>query len=132
MDGVYSCGIDIEEIARFDAFIKQSDSSLLRDIWTECEVKNLCGDEKVRLALSFSCKEAFFKAFGVSWTNSVISWKDIELLFNGPGFDSYKVHLHGYAKELLLRNKVGIGEISFDVNDEYVMFEVVLLKQDEG
>ena len=38
---------------------------------------------------------------------------------------------HGYAKELLLRNKAGIGEISFDFNDEFVLFQVVLLKEDE-
>ena len=104
----------------------------MEDICTERELMNVDGDKRVRFALSFSCKEAFFKALGVSWTNSIISWKDIELLFSGPGFDSYKVHLHGYAKELLLKNKAGIGEISFDFNDEFVLFQVVLLKQEEG
>jgi hypothetical protein len=69
---------------------------------------------------------------GVSWTNSNVSWKDIELLFDGSGFDSYKVHLQGYAKELLLRNRADIGEISFGFNDEFVLFQVVLVREDEG
>jgi len=43
--------------------------------------------------------------------------------------DSYKVVLHGYAEELLLKNKAIIGEISFGFNDEFVLFQVVLLKE---
>jgi phosphopantetheine--protein transferase-like protein len=129
---VFGCGIDVEELSRFHKYFGNNDYSLIEDICTERELTNLCGDKKVRFALSFSCKEAFFKALGVSWTNSAISWKDVELLFSGPGLDNYKVHLHGYARELLLRNKAGIGKISFDLNHEFVRFQVVLLKQGEG
>jgi phosphopantetheine--protein transferase-like protein len=129
---VLGCGIDVEELARFDKHIENNDYSLMEDICTKREWNNPCGDKKVRFALSFSCKEAFFKALGVSWINSIISWKDIELLFSGPGFDSYKVHLQDHAKNILIKNKARIGEISFDFNDEFVLFQVVLLKQDEG
>ena len=132
MNEVFGCGIDLEELSRFDKYIRNNDYSLMEDICTERELINVDGDKRVRFALSFSCKEAFFKALGVSWTNSIISWKDIELLFSGPGLHSYKVHLHGCAEELLLRNKTGIGEISFDFNDEFVLFQVVLLKQEDG
>jgi phosphopantetheine--protein transferase-like protein len=132
MHEVFGCGVDVEELSRFDKYIRNNDYSLMEDIFTERELTRFDGDERVRIALSFSCKEAFFKALGVSWTNSNISWKDIELLFSGPEFDSYQVHLHGYAKELLLRNKAGVGEMSFDFNDEFVLFQVVLLQQDEG
>ena len=93
MNEVFGCGIDLEELSRFDKYIRNNDYSLMEDICTERELMNVAGDKRARLALSFSCKEAFFKALGVSWTNSNISWKDIELLFSGPGFDSYKVHL---------------------------------------
>ncbi len=129
MNEVFGCGIDLEELSRFDKYIRNNDYSLMEDICTERELMNVDGDKRARLALSFSCKEAFLKALGVSWTNSNVSWKDIELLFGGPGLDSYKVVLHGYAEELLLRHKAGIGEISFNVNDEFVLFEVVLLKE---
>jgi phosphopantetheine--protein transferase-like protein len=131
MNKVFGCGLDIEELSRFDKHLENGPFSLMEDICTRGELNNPCEDKKVRLALSFSCKEAFFKAFGVSWTNSTISWKDIELLFNGPRFDSYKVHLHNHAKNILIKNKACIGEISFDFNDEFVLFQVVLVKHDE-
>jgi len=131
MDKVFGCGIDIEELSRFDKHINDIDPFLMEDICTRRELNNPWGDRKVRLALSFSCKEAFFKALGVSWTNSNISWKDIELLFSGPEFDRHKVHLHDHAKNILIKNKARIGEISFDFNDEFVLFQVVLVKNDE-
>jgi phosphopantetheine--protein transferase-like protein len=132
MGEVFGCGIDVEELSRFDKYIRNNDYSLMEDIFTERELTSVDGDKRVRFALSFSCKEAFFKALGVSWTNSIISWKDIELLFSGPGFDNYKVHLQDHAKNILIKNKARIGEISFDFNDDFVLFQVVLLKQDEG
>ena len=66
------------------------------------------GLKRLRFALSFSCKEAFFKALGVSWTNSNIFWKDIELLFDGPEIEDYSVELSEYAKETLVKNNAKI------------------------
>jgi phosphopantetheine--protein transferase-like protein len=129
MNEVFGCGIDLEELSRFDRYTRNNDYSLMEDICTERELMNISGDKRARLALSFSCKEAFLKALGVSWTNSNVSWKDIELLFDGAELDSCRVHLQGYAKELLLRNRADIGEISFEFNDEFVLFQVVLLKE---
>ena len=102
----------------------------MEDICTERELMNISGDKRARLALSFSCKEAFLKALGVSWTNSNVSWKDIELLFEGSGFNRGKVNLLGYARDLLTRNRADIGEISYDVTDEFVLFQVVLLREE--
>jgi phosphopantetheine--protein transferase-like protein len=129
---IVGCGIDIEELTRFDRHSIDKDQSLQEDICTEREVTNVLADRRLTLALRFACKEAFLKSFGASWTNSALVWKDIELLFEGPGFDNYKVHLHGYAKELLLRNKAIVGETSLDFDDAFVQFQVVLLKQEEG
>lgn len=134
MHKVFGCGIDIEEITRFDNYIENNDYSLMKDICTKREFNNLCGDntdKRVRFALSFSCKEAFFKALGVSWTNSGIFWKDIELLFSGQKFDSYCVNLSAYAKELLVKNNAKIAEASFDYNEEIVIFQVILLKSSD-
>jgi phosphopantetheinyl transferase (holo-ACP synthase) len=102
---------------------------LIRDICTPRELENLCGNKRVRFALSFSCKEAFFKALGMSWTNSNISWKDIELLFNGPGFENYRVELGNYAKEILEKNCARIQEAYFDYNEKFVRFAVILTKE---
>lgn len=125
---VFGCGIDIEDLSRFDTYIEHNDFSFLKNYCTERELHNVYGDKRVRFALSFSCKEAFFKALGVSWTNSDITWKDIELLFTGPDLHSYTVHLHEYAKELLIKNSLKVGETSLDYNEEFVTFQVVLLK----
>jgi phosphopantetheine--protein transferase-like protein len=132
MNRVFGCGIDLEELSRFDKYIRNNDYSLMEDICTERELMNVAGDKRARLALSFSCKEAFFKALGVSWTNSNISWKDIELLFSGPGLDGYQVYLYDHAETLLRENKARIGETSFEFNDEFVLFQVVLVREDEG
>ena len=132
MENVFGCGIDIEELIRFDKFLANDDYSLIEDICTKREFDNLCKDKRTRFALSFSCKEAFFKALGVSWTNSSISWRDIELLFAGPDFNDYHVQLSGHARDMLLKNNARIGEMSFDYNDEFVMFQVVLMKNSDN
>lgn len=129
MSTVFGCGVDIEELNRFDKFLSNEDDSIMRDICSTRELENLCGNKRVRFALRFSCKEAFFKALGVSWTNSNISWKDIELLFSGQGFEKYRVELGNYAKEILEKNNARIQEAYFDYNDEFVRFAVVLTKE---
>ncbi len=125
---VLGCGIDIEELSRFDRYIDNVDVSFMENFCTARELHNVTGNERVRYALSFSCKEAFFKALGVSWTNSGISWKNIELLFSGPDFKHHKVNVYAYAKELLKKNNAVIGETSFDYNEEFVTFQVVIVK----
>ncbi len=131
MSRVIGCGIDVEELSRFDRHTGGNDDALLSDICTEREISNICGDERVCAALRFSCKEAFFKALGRSWTNSSIGWKEIELLFIGPGLENFRVEVHGYAGELLSEKNARIGETSFDFNDEVVIFTVILLQDRE-
>ncbi len=126
---VFGCGVDVEELERFDGYIENDDDSIMRDICSQREFDNLWGNRRVRFALSFSCKEAFFKALGVSWTNSDISWKDIELLFSGPELRECCVHLHGCAEEIVVRDSLRVGEACFVYNDEYVVFQVVLLAE---
>lgn len=123
---LFGCGIDIEELTRFDKHIENNDYSLIEEICTKREFTHFRGDIRLKLALSFSCKEAFFKALGVSWTNSDIFWKDIELLFDGQEVCKYSVHLSEYARHLLVKNNAKIEETSLDYNDELVMFQVVL------
>ena len=126
---VYGCGIDIEELARFDRHIGDDDRSLMEDVCTRRELDNVPGDRRLSLALRFSCKEAFFKTYSSSWTHSGISWKDIELLFEGPGHDRYRVQLSGHAEKILNENNAVVGEILLDYTEEFVMFQVVLLQK---
>lgn len=130
MNEIIGCGIDIEELSRFEKHDPtHSDSREFFDlVYTDEEITN---NSKIlphlTFPLCFSCKEAFFKAFGISWTNSPISWKDIELLFKDrEDLQQYSIRLTGYANELFQNMNCSRYEVSFENNEEFVIFRVVL------
>jgi phosphopantetheine--protein transferase-like protein len=131
MKEVVGCGIDIEEIVRFKSKIPAPHTlpGFANLVYTPSEIEaNLDILPVITFPLCFSCKEAFFKAFGVSWTNSKISWKDIELIFkNREDLHDYSIKLKGYAKELFHEKKCTGMESSLDYSDTYVMIQIVLL-----
>lgn len=131
MTGVLGCGIDIEELCRFKNNIPTQPDipGFAHLVYTDAEIEaNLATHPKLTFPLCFSCKEAFFKAFGVSWTNSKISWKDIELLFlTKNNLQEYSIKLSGYAEELYHEKKICKIESYFDYTNDYVIFHVILL-----
>jgi len=129
---VYGCGLDIEEVNRFDKYVDANDYSLMSNICSQRELDNFqdeCIDKRVRLALSFTCKEAFYKALGRIWVTSDISFKDIEIIFNDKYLSDYSVTLSDNAEKILLINNVKLGEILFNYNEEYVVFQIILLSK---
>jgi phosphopantetheine--protein transferase-like protein len=131
MREVIGCGIDIEDPKRFETKIPTpvNTSGFAQLVYTSSEIThNLNINPNVTFALCFSCKEAFFKALGVSWTNSKISWKDIELLFvNENNLNDYSIRLNGYAGKLFREKKCSSIESHLEYTDKYVVFQVVLL-----
>jgi phosphopantetheine--protein transferase-like protein len=131
MKEVLGCGIDIEEPARFRKKIPKPGhtTSFVRLVYTDSEIEhNLKSCPALSFPLGFSCKEAFFKSFGLSWTNSSLSWKDIELLFSDTNdLQQYEIRLSGYAKELFRKKKCRSFESFLEYTPDYVMFQVVLL-----
>jgi phosphopantetheine--protein transferase-like protein len=132
MKKVLGCGIDIEELARFKNKIPASGtdiSGFANLVFTPLEIAcNLAISPRTTFPLGFSCKEAFFKAFGISWTNSSISWKDIELIFNDKNnLHDYSIKLEGYAKEMFTEKKSRSIESCLEFTDNYVIFQVILL-----
>jgi len=131
MKEVVGCGIDIEEPARFRKKIPLpgQNTGFSDLVYTDCEIeRNLRFRPDLSFPLGFSCKEAFFKSFGLSWTNSSISWKDIELLFaDADDLQNYTVRLSGYAKEYYREKKCRCFESFLEYNAAYVLFQVVLL-----
>ncbi len=128
---VYGCGVDIEEINRFTRHLDlhEPTPSFITDVFTEREISlNDTSLKEIRFALGFSCKEAMFKAFGKSWTNSPLSWKDIELIFRGETPEHYGIELGGYAKDLFLREELKRIDSQVAYTETYVMFQVVLIK----
>ncbi len=128
---VYGCGVDIEEINRFTRHLDlyEPSPSFIADVFTDKEISlNNASHKEIRFALGFSCKEAMFKAFGKSWTNSPISWKDIELIFRGDTAESYQIELGGYAEKLFHQQELKRINSHAEYTDTYVMFQVVLMK----
>ena len=128
---VYGCGVDIEEINRFTKHlnIHEPSPSFIDDVFTDKEISiNNRLNKEIRFALGFSCKEAVFKAFGRSWTNSPISWKDIELIFSGNTQEKYTIELSGYAKELFIQQGLQRIDSHVEYNGTCVMFQVVMIR----
>ncbi len=128
---IYGCGVDIEEIDRFTRHLDRYEPppSFIADVFTEKEILlNNTSCKEIRFSLGFSCKEAVFKAFGKSWTNSPISWKDIELIFHGDKPENYEIELSGYAKELFIQQKIQRIDPHAEYSEIFVMFQVVLIK----
>lgn len=131
MKKLTSCGIDIEDPARFVRILESCVNgypSLIREIYTENEIKcNLEQDSVLRFALGFSCKEAVFKTLGRSWINSRIYWQDIELLFHSENtHDDHSIRLNNHALELFRKHPSAELEYSFTIDPRYVVFEVTL------
>jgi phosphopantetheine--protein transferase-like protein len=130
---VCGCGIDVEEINRFTKHLdlENPPPSLIADIFTDEEILiNGKSQKELRFPLGFSCKESVFKAFGVSWTNSPISWKNIELIFIEDTLDKYTIRLNGYAEELFQERNIKKIESFMEYNETYVLFQVVLIGED--
>jgi phosphopantetheine--protein transferase-like protein len=131
MDEILGCGIDIEELIRFKKHIPaQTDvPGFSQLVYTEAEINcNLSILPHLTFPIAFSCKEACFKAFGVSWTNSRISWKDIEIFFsNENDLQEYSIRLNGYALELFHEKKCGKIESYMEYTDDYIIFQIILL-----
>jgi phosphopantetheine--protein transferase-like protein len=130
---VLGCGIDLEELSRFNKNIptKSNNTGFAQLVYTPAEIEgNLKICPEFTFPLGFSCKEAFFKAFGVSWTNSKISWKDIELRFeNKYNLHDFSIHLSGFAEEWCHENKCNKIESNMEYTNIYVIFQVILLSK---
>ena len=131
MSEVLGCGIDIEELIRFDSKVPSGRNlpGFAQLVYSPLEIESYSKiKSEYTFPLSFSCKEAFFKALGVSWTNSYITWKDIELVFHdGNNLNDYSIKLSGYAEELFIEKKCRSYQSEFKLADSYIIFQVVLL-----
>lgn len=121
---IYGVGIDIENHARFK---KYTDSSFnpehLALIFSNRELRDYAAaNNYLYYALSFSCKEAFYKAFG----SSEVLLNEIELIFNDTNdFKSLEIFFSGKAKAIIQREKLNIIH-SYSVVNENVIFEAIL------
>ncbi len=120
---VFGCGIDIEEIDRFNKhyFEKGRLSDLVYDIFTTKEIENFSVFGKEAFLKGFCFKEAFYKAIH----NPEIGFKDIEIIFSDEDkFEIYPTKLtYQYFKEYNITDI----HANFHISDQYVIFKVILL-----
>jgi phosphopantetheine--protein transferase-like protein len=127
---VHGIGIDIETHKRFQKYLNANGEpdDFLVSVFSENERNNyrnypghLC------YALSFSCKEAFFKAFGSDWGDACM-WLDIELLFDDvPESKKARVQFEGKAKALALAKGIILPpEFDYSIDETQVVFKALL------
>jgi phosphopantetheine--protein transferase-like protein len=127
---VLGCGIDIEEHERFLKFFNATKPAhYFLSIFTQAEIENYSiFNTPLCYAVSFSCKEAFYKAFGSAFDNVQIDWHEVELIFHEePGKGRAEVHFKGSALELSRKNNLIIPPaFNYSISDSHVIFETVL------
>ncbi|HAN18058.1 MAG: hypothetical protein A2X13_03795 [Bacteroidetes bacterium GWC2_33_15] len=121
---IFGCGIDIEEIIRFDKhyFEKGQLSHLIYDIFTSREIENFSVFGKEAFLKGFCFKEAFYKAIH----NSEISWFDVEIIFNIE--QSFEIFYSDVLKLYLNSNEIAKIDVNFERTGQYVICKVILVK----
>jgi phosphopantetheine--protein transferase-like protein len=131
MSDIIGCGIDIEDLSRFIKHIPEKSelTQFVKLIFTSKEIESHSNfTPGFCIPIGFSCKEAIFKAFGISWTNSPINWKDIEIIFSDKADPkNYQIQLNKYALQLFHEKEIKRIESSFDMTSDFVTFEAILI-----
>lgn len=119
---IYGCGIDIEETERFNKhyFDKGVLSDLVYDLFSSKEIENFSVFGKEAFIKGFSFKEAFYKALN----NIDIDFKDVEIIFTNE--DDFVIFTSKRIKEILKKENITDVLASFQLNEKYVVFKVVL------
>ncbi len=121
---IIGCGIDIEEIDRFDKhyFEKGRLSDLVYDLFTSKEIENFSIFGKEAFLKGFCFKEAFYKAIN----NTEIGFKDIEIIFSDENI--FEIFKSKTVSDLLKELNISDIVADFQKNDQYVVFKVLLIK----
>ncbi len=120
---IISCGIDIEEINRFDKHYFQNGilSDLIYDVFTTREIDSFAYFGKKAFLKGFCFKESFYKA--INCQN--ISWFDIEIFFTENG---YQIKTSTLLKNELIKIKADRIEVQFSESDKFIICTVLLIK----
>jgi holo-[acyl-carrier protein] synthase len=96
---IVALGLDLAQIARFEAAVGRQGERMLERLFTDGE-RAYCERRRERMthyAGRFAVKEAVMKALGTGWTRGV-RWRDIEVV-RAAGAAPTLV-LHGVAQEI--------------------------------
>lgn len=96
---IVAIGLDLAQIARFEAAYRRRGDRLLERLFTDGE-RAYCDQRKTRLTNytgRFAVKEAVMKVLGTGWARGV-RWRDLEVV-RQPG-SAPELVLHGVAGEI--------------------------------
>jgi phosphopantetheine--protein transferase-like protein len=119
---VLSCGIDIEEINRFDKHYFQNGvlSNLIYDIFTSREIENFSYFGKKAFLKGFCFKEAFYKAIN----SDNVGWFDIEILFTDEA--NFEMLTSELVTQILKENRITKTNAQFSETEKYVTCKIIL------
>src|SRR6185369_3620071 len=118
-------GTDIVVFERFQRFIDEGNTALLKRLFTEQE-RAVCDTRKnsaACYAARFAAKEAFLKALG-SGLRDGLSWQDMEVVNDALG--KPELHLTGKALEIFRGKKLGTPFLSLSHDGGFAVAMVVL------
>lgn len=118
-------GTDIVAIERFQHFVDDNNTALLRRLFTEQE-RTLCSARRNSAscyAARFAAKEAFLKALGTGLRDG-ISWHDMEITINELGKPG--LLLTGRAREIFTAQRLGSAFLSLSHDGGKAIAMVVL------
>lgn len=122
-----SCGIDVEEVSRFDKYLSETpeQSAFVRLVYHTEEIRHLRTDPGRGFPLAFCAKEAVFKALGRSWTNSPLDWKEIQLRLNS---NNANLTFSGAVHQRLIELGINRWQTDHRLTDQYAMFSILLFR----
>ncbi len=112
---ILSLGMDLAQIARFEAAYARHGERLLERVFTDGE-RAYCDKRKSRLTNytgRFAVKEAVMKVLGTGWARGV-AWRDIEVV-RASG-EAPKCVLHGVAARIA--REQGIARIHITITHD--------------
>ncbi len=124
---IFGIGIDMVEVKRIEKALQRWGERFQNKVFTAHEI-NYCLRKKhssPNFAARFAAKEAFAKALGIGIRRG-IHWKDVEVERDPLGKPILR--LHGQAREILQKEKIGGVFVSLTHDGEYGSATVVLEK----
>ena len=112
---IVALGMDLAQIARFEAAYARHGERLLERVFTDGE-RAYCDKRKSRMTNytgRFAVKEAVMKVLGTGWARGV-AWRDIEVV-RASG-EAPSVVLHGVAERIA--REVGIARILITITHD--------------
>lgn len=121
---ILGVGVDLVDVARFEAASKRRGAAMARRLFTRAELNACRGRPRCaeHLAERFAAKEAFLKALGTGYAQR-IRWTDVEVVGLGQ---RVRLRLHGRAKEISAKRKVAHAHLSITHTDRHAAAFVVL------